>query len=75
MAAPAGIAAIVVGSFLSVQAIGAGLIFGGIFTITDGYCWYWTELEDWMRFLSLLIAFVVLVVIGYKKLNEKPKNG
>ena len=71
VAAPVGIAAVVVGSFAAVQAVGAGLIFGGIFTTIDGYCWYWTELADWMRFLSLLIAFAVLVGLGYTKLNDK----
>lgn len=74
VATPVGIAAIIIGSFLAVQAVGAGLIFGGIFTITDGYCWYWTELDDWMRFLSLLIAFSVLVVVGYIKMNDKSKG-
>ncbi len=74
VATPIGITAIVIGSMLTVQAIGAGLIFGGIFTLTDGYCWYWSELQDWMRFLSLLAAFIVLVICGYKKLNEKNKN-
>ena len=74
VATPIGIAAIIIGSALAVQAIGAGLIFGGIFTLIDGYCWYWPELQDWMRFLSLLAAFVVLVICGYRKLNEKSKN-
>ena len=73
-ATPVGIAAIIIGSMLAVQSIGAGLIFGGIFTVIDGYCWYWSELQDWMRFLSLLIAFIVLIICGYKKINEKNKN-
>ena len=73
VATPVGIAAIIIGSILAVQAIGAGLIFGGIFTLIDGYCWYWSELQDWMRFLSLLVAFSVLVVCGYTKLSEKNK--
>jgi len=71
VATPVGIAAIIVGSYLAVQAVGAGLIFGGIFTLIDGYCWYWSQLDDWMRFVSLLIAFVVLVVIGYRKLSKE----
>ena len=72
-AVPVGLLAIIVGSLLAIQAVGAGLIFGGIFTLIDGYCWYWTELEDWMRFLSLLVAFIVLVYMGYKRLHEKEK--
>jgi len=72
-ATPTGIAAIVIGSFLGVQAVGAGLIFGGIFTLIDGYCWYWSELDDWMRFVSLLITFIVMVSIGYTKISDKER--
>ena len=71
VATPIGIAAIIIGSALAVQAVGAGLIFGGIFTLVDGYCCYWSELADWMRFLSLLAAFIVLITVGYSKMNEK----
>ena|SRR3989338_4145933 len=73
VAAPVGVAAIIVGAGLTVQAVGAGLIFGGIFTLIDGYCWYWSELQDWMRFLSLLMAFIVLIGIGYAKASEKKR--
>ena len=71
IAIPVGIAAIITGAILAVQAIGAGLIFGGIFTLIDGYCCYWSELQDWMRFLSLLAAFIVIVFCGYMNLNNK----
>lgn len=71
VAVPLGIIAIIVGSFLSVQAIGAGLMFGGIFSICDGYINYWSELSDALKFLSLLVAFIVLLFVGYKKLEKK----
>ncbi len=69
-AAPIGVAAILIGAFSSIQAIGTGLMFGGIFTLTTGYLCYWSELADGMRFLSLLIGFIVLMYIGYKKLAK-----
>jgi hypothetical protein len=71
VAVPLGLAAILFGAFVRVQAIGTGLMFGGIFTICDGYANYWTELADWMRFLSLLAAFIVLLFVGYKKIEKK----
>jgi hypothetical protein len=71
VAVPVGIAAIIIGAFSLIQAIGTGLMFGGIFTLIDGYCWYWSELQDWMRFLSLLAAFAVLILIGYRKLGKE----
>lgn len=70
VAVPIGLAAIIIGAVSLIQAIGTGLMFGGIFTLVDGYCWYWSELQDWMRFLSLLAAFVVLLFIGYRKLTK-----
>lgn len=74
VATPMGIIAIIVGSISAVQAIGTGLIFGGIFTLMDGYIWYWTELKDWMRFLSLLIAFIIIIFIGYRKFAGEEKT-
>lgn len=70
VAVPVGIVTIILGSLNPIQAIGTGLMFGGIFTLVDGYCWYWSELQDWMRFLSLLVAFVILIFIGYRQLAK-----
>ncbi|MDD5282329.1 MAG: hypothetical protein PHC37_07020 [Candidatus Omnitrophica bacterium] len=70
VAVPVGIACIIAGAIISIQAIGTGLMFGGIFSLTEGYMFYWSELQDWMRFLSLLAAFIVLIFIGYRKLAK-----
>lgn len=70
VAVPVGIIAIVLGAFAPMQAIGTGLMFGGIFSLTEGYMFYWSELQDWMRFLSLLAAFIVLIYVGYRKLAK-----
>jgi len=70
VAVPLGLVAILIGAFSRVQSIGSGLMIGGIFSITDGYINYWSHLEDWMRFLSLLAAFVILLIVGYKKIEK-----
>lgn len=70
VAVPLGLVAILVGAFSRVQSIGSGLMIGGIFSITDGYINYWSQLADWMRFLSLLAAFVILLIVGYKKIEK-----
>jgi hypothetical protein len=70
VAVPLGLAAILIGAFSRVQSIGSGLMIGGIFSITDGYINYWSYLEDWMRFLSLLAAFAILLIVGYKKIEK-----
>ena len=71
VAVPLGIIAIVVGAFISIQAIGTGLMFGGIFSICDGYANYWYELSNPLKFASMLLAFIVLILVGLKKLEKK----
>ena len=71
VAVPLGLITLVVGAFLSVPAIGTGLMFGGIFSVCDGYFNYWSELSAQLKFFSLLVAFIVLLVVGYWKLEKK----
>src|SRR5438093_7055061 len=52
------------------QAIGGGLMLGGIFTFTEGCFYRWADLEPVGRFLVLLVAFGVLLWIGYQRLHE-----
>lgn len=68
--APIGIVVTLVGSFVKAQAIGGGLMLGGIFTFTGGCAWYWADLSRQGRFLVLLVAFAVLLWIGYQRLSE-----
>jgi len=70
IAVPVGILVIILGAMLPIQAIGTGLMFGGIFSVLDGYFNYWSELPDGARFISLVLAFIVLVWVGYRKLGK-----
>jgi hypothetical protein len=70
-AIPLGRITVVVGAFLAVPAIGTGLMFGGIFSVCDGYFNYWSELSAQLKFSSLLAAFIVLLLLGYRKLEKK----
>ncbi len=74
--APMGILVTLIGSFVRAQAIGGGLMLGGICTFTGGCAWYWADLSRPGRFLVLLVAFGVLLWIGYQRLAElqKPKQ-
>lgn len=65
---PLGIAAILIGAYLTISAIGTGLIYGGIFSVAAGYWGYWQHLDDWIRFVSLLAGFLVLLFVGYHKI-------
>jgi hypothetical protein len=68
IAIPVGIGAVIVGAIITAPAVGSGLIFGGIFTLIVGYGCFWNELEHWMKFISAVIALVVLVFTAYRKL-------
>ncbi len=71
VAIPLGLIALATGAFLGRPAIGAGLMFGGIFSICDGYFNYWSELADVLKFGSLLVAFGLLLFLGYRRLERK----
>jgi hypothetical protein len=74
VAYPVGLLAIIIGSLLTVQAVGAGLMFGGIFTLAEGCYSYWDKMPDWTRFFSLIIAMAVLIGFGYWKFPPEVKN-
>jgi hypothetical protein len=53
--APAGLAAVIGGGYLiGVNAIGVGLLTGGILCLVYGYVRYWSALPMPMRFVSIL---------------------
>jgi hypothetical protein len=64
VAYPVGLLAFVAGTFLRVQAVGAGFMFGGLFTLGEGCYSYWDKMGDTMRFGSLLVALAVVVALG-----------
>jgi uncharacterized membrane protein YphA (DoxX/SURF4 family) len=64
---PLGLAAILIGTYLTFLSVGTGLIFGGIFTVAWGYWAYWSYLDDWIRFVSLLAGFAILLFVGIRR--------
>ena len=71
VATPLGIAAILGGAYLANITIGTGLILGGVVTVAHGYWGYWNYAEDWVRFVSLLVALAVLVFVGYFRVGGR----
>ena len=69
-ATPLGLAAILIGAFLRFYAIGTGLILGGVATVAFGYWGYWQYIENWAKLVSLLVAFVILLFIGYRGMSN-----
>lgn len=71
VAVPLGLIVLILGAFLPFRAIGAGLMFAGIFSICDGYFNYWSEISDILKFISSFCAFITLVIIGLLKIEQK----
>ena len=51
-------------------AVGSGLSFGAIFSFIVGSTSYWMYMDEWLRLIVLLVAFVALIVLALKKLNK-----
>jgi uncharacterized membrane protein YphA (DoxX/SURF4 family) len=71
---PLGIAAILIGAYITFQAVGTGLIVGGILTVSWGYWSYWSYLDDWIRFVSLLAGFAILIFVGIRRATRTVLN-
>jgi hypothetical protein len=71
---PLGVAAIFVGAYLSLEAIGTGLILGGILSVAWGYWSYWSYLDDWIRFVSLLAGFAILLFVGVRRVSTHARQ-
>lgn len=67
----AGVIALGVGLFIkAATAVSTGFIFGGVISLIVGTIRYWSDMQEYLRFIILGIALVILVWIGYKKLRS-----
>lgn len=71
---PVGITALIIGTLTSIPGFSGGLMLGGIVTGIMGYCWEWAALPNWFKFITLVIIFVIMFWIGYKKLGKKQEG-
>jgi hypothetical protein len=68
VSAPLGYIAIILGSLGPPSGLRTGLVFGGIFAVINGYWSHWSYVEDWLRFVSLLLAMAILLFVAYRQL-------
>jgi hypothetical protein len=71
VAVPVGLAALIIGSLIATTAVSPGLMFGGIFSVVEGFGFCWDKLPEPLRFVSLLVAFGLLVYIGIRKIDPQ----
>ena len=66
-----GIITLILGlTVISVDAVANGFLFGGILSILVGVIRYWSAMDDYLRFIISGIALVLLIWVGYKKINK-----
>jgi len=70
VAAITGIIAIVAGIILALPSVSSGIMLGGGFLIFYGTAQYWDELSNWIRTIILGALLVILIWLGYKKLQN-----
>ncbi|MEK6926616.1 MAG: hypothetical protein AABW50_05035 [Nanoarchaeota archaeon] len=78
IALPLGIIIILIGAFaFGLEAVGVGLVGGGIGTLIYGSGAFWPYTQNWIRFLLSLLGLVILIWAVYffnKKLGKKGKK-
>ncbi len=71
MLAPLGLIIVIIGIYLSVEYIGAGLMFGGLATMFYATVRYFSDMSKLLRALVLLVELLVIIYIGYKKIEDR----
>lgn len=66
-----GVAAIAAGAMVAVPFLGMGLILGGVICLSLGYWDYWHHLDDTFKFISLILALIILIGAGYRVMRKK----
>ncbi len=69
-----GLVALIIGGISKVPFIGMGFIIGGIICITHSYWSHWYKLTDILKFISLLIALIILIFFGYRIFFKEKKS-
>ncbi|MDP2628672.1 MAG: hypothetical protein Q8P15_02115 [Nanoarchaeota archaeon] len=63
---PIGIAIIALGAIVfGLEAVGAGLMGGGVGTILWGVTGFWRFADDWLKFILSLVGLIVLIWLAY----------
>ena len=67
-----GLMAIIAGAFVvPIPFLGMGFILGGTFCLISGYFFYWDSLNDIFKFISLLVALLILIISSFKLIKTK----
>ncbi len=65
-----GLASLLLGFVLKVDAVSAGFNFGAVILLVTGTIRHWREMHDYLRFIIVGIALALVIWFGYKKLQK-----
>ncbi len=65
-----GLAAVIAGAYLNLQSVSAGIMGGGVLVMLYAAMRFWRNLDEYLRFIILVITLGVLIWIGYKKFKK-----
>lgn len=65
-----GLIAVSAGIILALPSVSSGLMLGGAFLTFYGTAVYWSKLNNWLRVIILGAVLVILIWLGYKKLQH-----
>lgn len=71
VAAPIGLAVLIIGLLLRLAAVSAGISIGGVVLIAIAVIRYWNELGKYVRLLLLGALLVILIWLAYKRFGNK----
>lgn len=72
--APIGLIIIILGIYLTVDYLGAGLMFAGIITMFYATIRYFSDMSKIVRALVILVELLIIMWIAYKKIEDKKKG-
>ena len=68
----AGLVALALGFLvIDVGAVANGFLGGGLLSLIIGTVRYWSDMNDYLRFIILGFALALLIFLGYKKFSSK----
>jgi len=56
---------------VKVSAVSLGFLFGGLLSLFIGTTRYWSDMNDYLRLVVLIVVLSALVWMGYNKLKDK----
>lgn len=74
MLAPLGLIIVILGIFLAVDYLGAGLMFAGLITMFYATIRYFSDMSKMLRALVILVELLIIMWIAYKKIGYKTDN-